>query len=102
MEILSKIVPITILAFVFSSMLSVGLSLTVCQILAPLRNYRLIVLALLANFVLIPFGLLASQSCSGWTNHSALLCSCWAQLRVRRFDRYWLESAKEIWRSPCA
>jgi BASS family bile acid:Na+ symporter len=42
------------LAFVLSSMLSMGLSLTVGQILVPLRNYKLIVLALLANFVLMP------------------------------------------------
>jgi BASS family bile acid:Na+ symporter len=55
MEILSKAVPITMLAFVLSSMLSMGLSLTVGQILAPLRNYKLIVLSLLANFVLMPF-----------------------------------------------
>lgn len=54
MEILSKIVPIAMLAFVVSSMLSMGLSLTINQILVPLRNYRLIVLALLANFVLMP------------------------------------------------
>jgi bile acid:Na+ symporter, BASS family len=55
MEILSKIVPIAMLTFVVSSMLSMGLSLTVAQIVAPLRNYRLIFLALLANFVLTPF-----------------------------------------------
>lgn len=55
MEILSKIVPIAMLTFVVSSMLSMGLSLTVGQIVAPLRNYRLILLALLANFVLTPF-----------------------------------------------
>lgn len=54
MDILSKIIPITMLAFVVSSMLSMGLSLTVAQILAPLRNYKLIVLALLANFILMP------------------------------------------------
>src|SRR5215469_16037346 len=59
MEILSKIVPIAMLTFVVSSMLSMGLSLTVAQILAPLRNYRLIVLALLANFVLMPFAAFA-------------------------------------------
>jgi len=55
METLSKIVPIAMLAFVLSSMLSMGLSLTIGQVLAPLRNYRLIVVALLANFVLMPF-----------------------------------------------
>ena len=54
MEILSKIVPIAMLTFVLSSMLSMGLSLTVSQILAPLRNYRLIALGLLANLVLMP------------------------------------------------
>jgi bile acid:Na+ symporter, BASS family len=55
MEILSKIVPIAMLTFVLSSMLSIGLSLTVAQILAPLRNYRLIAFALVANFALMPF-----------------------------------------------
>ena len=55
MEILAKIIPIAVLTFVVSSMLSMGLSLTMAQILAPLRNYRLIVFALLANFILMPF-----------------------------------------------
>src|SRR5215831_14228092 len=55
MEILSKIVPIAMLTFVVSSMLSMGLSLTVSQILAPLRDYKLIALALIANFAVMPF-----------------------------------------------
>jgi BASS family bile acid:Na+ symporter len=59
MEILSKAIPITMLAFVLSSMLSMGLSLSVGQILAPLCNYRLIVLGLVANFVLMPFAAFA-------------------------------------------
>lgn len=54
MELLSKIVPVAMLAFVISSMLTVGLSLTVGQIIDPLRNIRLVSLALLANFVLMP------------------------------------------------
>lgn len=58
MDILSKVIPITMLAFVLSSMLSMGLSLTVAQILAPLRNYKLMALALLANFVLMPLAAL--------------------------------------------
>ena len=37
-----------------SSMLAMGLSLTMAQILQPLKNVRLVVLALLANFVLVP------------------------------------------------
>ena len=41
-------------AFVVSSMLSMGLALTVTEVLAPLRNGRLVVLGLLANFVAVP------------------------------------------------
>jgi len=59
MELLSKAVPITMFAFVVSSMLAVGLSLTIGQIVAPLRNGKLVILALLANFVLMPLGALA-------------------------------------------
>ena len=41
-------------AFVVSSMLAMGLSLTVGQIAEPLRNLRLVLLALAANFVIVP------------------------------------------------
>src|SRR5437667_123993 len=58
MELLSKVVPLAMLAFVVSSMLAVGVSLTVRQIMAPLRNGKLVSLALLANFVLMPLGAL--------------------------------------------
>jgi BASS family bile acid:Na+ symporter len=58
MEFLSKAVPAVMLAFVVSSMLAVGVSLTVGQILVPLRNARLVSLALLANFVVMPLGAL--------------------------------------------
>lgn len=54
MEFLNKIIPLALLVFVVSSMLAVGLSLTVGEILLPLRNRRLVSLALLANFVLMP------------------------------------------------
>ena len=59
MELLSKVVPIAMLAFVVSSMLAVGVSLTVGQILDPLRNVKLVCLSLLANFVLMPVAALA-------------------------------------------
>src|SRR5437879_1770244 len=59
MELLSKAVPIAMLRFVVSSMLAVGLSLTIRQIVDPLRNGKLVFLALLANFVLMPLGALA-------------------------------------------
>src|SRR3954447_1139546 len=54
MELLAKAVPVALLTFVVSSMLAVGLSLTVGQILEPLRSARLVMLALVANFVLMP------------------------------------------------
>jgi len=56
MELLSKAIPATTFVFVASSMLALGLNLTVGQVLAPLRNIKLVCLALLANFVLMPFG----------------------------------------------
>ena len=56
MELLSKAIPATTFVFVVSSMLALGLNLTVGQVLAPLRNIKLVCLALLANFVLMPFG----------------------------------------------
>ena len=42
------------LLFIITSMLAMGLSLTVAQIVQPLKNVRLVLLALLANFVLVP------------------------------------------------
>ena len=59
MELLNKAATVAMLSFVVSSMLAMGADLTVSQISAPLRNARLVVLALLANFVLMPLGALA-------------------------------------------
>jgi bile acid:Na+ symporter, BASS family len=59
MQLLRQIIPVVMLVFVVSSMLAVGVSLTVGQIIAPLRNGRLVGLALLANFVLMPLGAVA-------------------------------------------
>jgi bile acid:Na+ symporter, BASS family len=58
MALLSKAIPVTMLTFVVSSMLAVGLSLTIKQILQPLRNYRLVALALVANFIVMPIAAL--------------------------------------------
>ena len=59
MELLSKAATVAMLSFVVTSMLAMGSGLTVSQISAPLRNARLVVLALLANFVLMPLVALA-------------------------------------------
>lgn len=42
------------LLFILASMLAMGLSLTMAQILQPLRNVRLVITALFGNFVLVP------------------------------------------------
>ena len=54
MEILSRAIPVVMLVFVLSSMLAMGFGLAVAQITAPLRNFRLVALSLVANFVLMP------------------------------------------------
>jgi BASS family bile acid:Na+ symporter len=51
---LNIITNLSTLVFVVTSMLAMGLSLTLAQIVAPLRDARLVILALLANFVLVP------------------------------------------------
>src|SRR5256714_13541326 len=58
-DLLSKAATVAMLSFVVSSMLAMGAGLTVSQISDPLRNARLVMLALLANFVLMPLGALA-------------------------------------------
>jgi predicted Na+-dependent transporter len=51
---ISTIAALSGLMFVVASMLAMGLSLTMAQILQPLKNTRLVILALLGNFVLVP------------------------------------------------
>src|SRR6516225_8569899 len=58
-NLLSKAATVAMLCFVVSSMLATGAGLTVARIIEPLRNVRLVFLALLANFVLMPAGALA-------------------------------------------
>ncbi|PYR43336.1 MAG: transporter, partial [Acidobacteria bacterium] len=42
------------IVFVLSSMVGMGLGLRVAEIAAPLRNWRLVTLSLVANFVVMP------------------------------------------------
>jgi hypothetical protein len=57
-EILHQATTAAMLSFVVSSMLAMGTGLTVAKIVAALRNRRLIIVALLANFVVMPLGAL--------------------------------------------
>jgi predicted Na+-dependent transporter len=53
-EILATLAQLSVLVFVIGSMASMGLSLKMSHIIAPLKNARLVILALVANFVLVP------------------------------------------------
>jgi len=53
-EVLEALAQLSVLVFVIGSMMSMGLSLTMTQIVEPLKNARLVILALVANFVLVP------------------------------------------------
>lgn len=53
-EIVLVIAQISALTFILTSMLAMGLSLTIKQIMDPLRDVRIVLLALLANFLLVP------------------------------------------------
>ncbi len=53
-ELFTIIAQISGLLGIVCSMLAMGLGLTLAQIIQPLKNVRLVVLALLANFVLVP------------------------------------------------
>jgi BASS family bile acid:Na+ symporter len=53
-EILGTLASLSLLVFVIGSMASMGLSLKMGQIIAPLKNVKLVVLALVVNFVLVP------------------------------------------------
>jgi bile acid:Na+ symporter, BASS family len=59
MELIRAVTPFALLVFVVSSMLAMGLSVTIGQVAAPLRNVRLVMLSLVANFVLMPLGAVA-------------------------------------------
>ena len=53
-QFVSTIATLAGLTFVVGSMFATGLSLTVGQIVQPLKNARLVILALIANFALVP------------------------------------------------
>ena len=81
-EFLNLFAQLSVVLFVVSSMLAMGLRLTVPVIIHPLTNVRLVLLALLANFLLVPllaygiilvvpleqslrFGLIIMAACAG-------------------------------------
>jgi len=59
MDLLNKVATTALLGFVVSSMMAMGVGFTVRQLIDALRDMRLVLLALLANFVAMPLGALA-------------------------------------------
>jgi BASS family bile acid:Na+ symporter len=53
-EIMETLATLSLLVFVIGSMASMGLSLKMGQILQPLKNFRLVLIALAVNFVAVP------------------------------------------------
>src|SRR3954467_7592934 len=54
MDLKQAAISICMILFVVSSMLAMGFGLTMSAIVAPLRNRRLVILSLVANFVVMP------------------------------------------------
>lgn len=54
MDVKQTATSIAMIVFVLSSMIGMGLGLRVAEIVAPLRNWRLVLLSLAANFVVMP------------------------------------------------
>jgi BASS family bile acid:Na+ symporter len=61
-QFLTALSNVAVLLFVVSSMLAMGTALTVPQITATLKNGRLVLLALVANFVLVPLAALIATA----------------------------------------
>ena len=53
-EILQITFKVSLLVFIVSSMMSMGLGLTIRQIAEPLKNVKLVVVSLVVNFLLVP------------------------------------------------
>lgn len=53
-ETLALVAKLAMLVFLLAGMLELGLSLTLNQVLAPLKSARLVVLSLVANFLIVP------------------------------------------------
>ena len=96
MEVLAKAVPIAMLTFVVSSMLAVGLSLTVREIVTPLRNGKLLTLALLANFVLMPLAAILIARVLQLDQPLGVALSSSARPPARRSFRSWQASPRAI------
>ena len=65
MDLKQTAISIAMMTFVLSSMIGMGLGLRMNEIVAPLRNGRLVALGLLASFVIMPLAALALEKVMG-------------------------------------
>ncbi|SOD72897.1 BASS family bile acid:Na+ symporter [Jatrophihabitans sp. GAS493] len=71
-DVIVGIARVSILTFVVSSMVGLGLSLTVRQILTPLKDVKLVVLGLLTSFVVAPLSAWAIAELFGLDDNQTL------------------------------
>jgi predicted Na+-dependent transporter len=99
LNLLSKAATVAMLCFVVSSMLATGAGLTVARIIEPLRNVRLVFLALLANFVLMPAGALALAKVLRLDEPFGVGFCCSVARPAHHFSQSSLSLPKATWRS---
>ena len=84
MDLLSKVATTALLGFVVSSMMAMGVGFSVGQITDALRDVRLVLVALLANFVVMPLGALALDKTLRLDEPLGWVCCCSVRLLARR------------------
>ena len=100
MELKQAAISIAMLVFVLSSMLGMGLGLRVSDIVAPLRNWRLVMLSLVANFVVMPFVALALARILGLDESMAIGLLLLGRPAAHRFCQNSRRSRRAISRLP--
>jgi hypothetical protein len=98
MDLLSKASTGATLTFVVSSMLAMGAGLAVEQIVDALRSRRMILSALLGNFVLMPLAALALTKLLALDQALSVVCCCSAVRLAHRSCQNSLNSPRVLCR----
>jgi BASS family bile acid:Na+ symporter len=86
---LATIAQVSVLAYVVAGMTAMGLTLTVKGIVRPLRDARLVLGVLVANFVVVPAVAVLATRCWGWTTPPPQPSSCSAAPLGHRSSPHW-------------
>jgi len=79
-DLLTTLYNLATLTFVVTGTLNVGLGLTLLDVMRPLRNARLVIMALLANFVIVPVVALLMRHGSAHYDERCLFANCAATI----------------------